>query len=132
MWLLGLRLRRDVNDYVLDSMNKHSKLIEESIKDLFEAQQLYRDAVEKMATAEWEYKKARASAYLMAEGTIKDKDAIADEQCWEQHKQKIACEAIVAIHRAAMDNLRVTISARQSILSAEAKGHLVQDTMRQI
>lgn len=111
----------------LEEDMKHAKLIESAIGDLVEAENLYRDAVKELADAEWEYKKARASAYLMAEGTIKDKDAIADEQCWNQHKRKIAAEAIVAIHKTTLDNLRTVISARQSILSAEAKSHYVQD-----
>lgn len=101
--------------------------IEKVIIELHKREQAYRDAAMKMADAEVEYKRARAMIYLNADGTIADRNAQADVETWELHKAKIAAEATLALTKAMLDDARAVLSARQSILSAQAKTNLAID-----
>lgn len=104
-----------------------SAMIEKAIVALHQREQAYKEAVQDYAEAEFEYKRARAHAYLTAEGTIKDKDALADIKTEKEHQRKLACEATLALTKAMLEDCRAVLSARQSILSAMAKGAYTQD-----
>lgn len=106
--------------------------IEDTITRLYHAQVAYREALAAAAQAEAEYKKTKAVIYMsLVEGTIKDKEAKADEDCHDLYLAKLQADATAVFCKQVLENLRAVISARQSILSAEARGHFVQDTMKQ-
>lgn len=101
--------------------------IEKVIVELHKREKAYREAVTKMADAEVEYRRTRAMIYLNADGTIADRNAQADVETWELHKAKIAAEATLALTKTLLDDARAVLSARQSILSAQAKTSLAID-----
>lgn len=101
--------------------------IEKTITELFVRERAYVEACEEYAIAEAEYKRKRAMKYLHADGTIADRNAQADLECWEEHKRKIAAETTVALTKALLEDCRQVLSARQSILSAQAKAGYAMD-----
>lgn len=108
-------------------MNNQSDLIEKAIVELHVREKAYVEACEEYAIAEAEYKRKRAMKYLNADGTVADRNAQADLECWEEHKRKIAAETTVALTKALLEDCRQVLSARQSILSAQAKAGYAMD-----
>lgn len=102
--------------------------IEKAIVELFSREKAFVAACEELAVADADYKRARAVAFLRAEGTMGDKNAKADAECWEQHKRKLAAEATHALTKALLEDCRQVLSARQSILSANARLQQAMDT----
>jgi hypothetical protein len=114
-------------------MNQADK-IEQVIIALHEYEQEYVAACKEIAEAEGAYRHERSLKYLQADGTIADRNAEADVKAWDAHKRKLAAEATLAIMKARMENCRNVLSARQSILSAQAKTGFAMDlhAMKQI
>jgi hypothetical protein len=113
---------------------RQAQLIEKAIIHLHERGQLYKEAMMAKAEAEHAYKTARSAAFLKAEGTIKDKDALAELAVKDLLLTHLTAEATAAFAKASLDDCRAVISARQSILSAESKTNNMQDlhAMKQI
>lgn len=101
--------------------------IEKAIAELYVREKAYVEACQEFAIAEAEYKRKRAMKYLNADGTIADRNAQADLDCWDEHKRKLAAEATVALTKALLEDCRQVLSARQSILSAQAKAGYAMD-----
>jgi hypothetical protein len=101
--------------------------IEKTILELHKREKAYSEAVAAMVEAETEYRRKRAMIYLNADGTIADRNAQADIECWEEHKRKIGAEATLALTKALLEDARAVLSARQSILSAQSKTNLAID-----
>lgn len=106
---------------------RQAQLIEQAIIHLHERGKTYKEALMARAAAEYNYKTAKSAAYLKAEGTIKDKEAIADQEVKELYLDYLTAEAQATFTKSSIDDCRAVISARQSILSAEAKANTVQD-----
>jgi hypothetical protein len=104
-----------------------SKIIEDTILELIKCESAYVDACQEVAAAEASYKHDRSLKYLQADGTIADRNAQADVEVWDAHKRKLTAEAMLAITKARLDNCRNILSARQSILSAQAKSGFAVD-----
>lgn len=104
-----------------------AKQIEEIITELKTCEKAYTDACLELAEAEAIYKHKKSLKYLQADGTIADRNAQADIECWDEHKRKLTAEAVLALTKAAMENCRNILSARQSILSAQSKTNLAMD-----
>ena len=104
-----------------------SDLIEKAIAELYVREKAYVEACRELALADAEYRRKRAMKYLNADGTVADRNAQADLDCWEEQKRKIAAEATQALTKAMLDDCRAVISARQSILSATAKSSYAMD-----
>lgn len=102
-------------------------LIEKAISELFVREKSYVEACKEMAVAESDYRRKRAMKYLNADGTVADRNAQADLECWEEHKRKLAAEATVALTKALLEDCRQVLSARQSILSAQSKANYAVD-----
>lgn len=102
-------------------------LIEKAITELHLREKAYVEACQEYAVAETEYKRMRAMKYLNADGTIADRNAQADLECWEYHKRKIAAETTVALTKTLLEDCRQVLSARQSILSAQSKTGYAMD-----
>jgi len=102
-------------------MNQIIEQIEKAIVALYQREKAYVTACEELAVADAAYKRKRAMCYLKADGTVADKNATADAECWEEHKRKLGAEATVALTKALLEDCRQVLSARQSILSANAK-----------
>lgn len=102
-------------------------LIEKAISELFVREKAYVEACKELAVAEADYRRKRAMTYLNADGTVADRNAQADLECWEEHKRKLAAEATVALTKALLEDCRGVLSARQSILSAQAKSNFTMD-----
>lgn len=106
---------------------RQAQLIEQAIIHLHERGKNYRQALMELATAEYNYKTAKSEAYLKADGTIKDKEAIAEQQVKDLYLTYLTAEAEATFTKASLDDCRTVISARQSILSAESKANTLQD-----
>jgi hypothetical protein len=113
---------------------RQAQLIEKAIIHLHERGDLYRQALMAKAEAEHAYKLARSEAFLKAEGTIKDKEALADLAVKDLHLKYLTADATAAFAKGSLEDCRAVISARQSILSAESKTNNMQDlhAMKQI
>lgn len=108
-------------------MPNQSDLIEKAIAELFVREKAYSQFLKDEAEQEHQYRKSRAVAYLEAEGTVADKNAVADLQCADLYQKKVEAEARVAASKAMLDDCRQVLSARQSILSAHSKTSLAMD-----
>lgn len=108
-------------------MPNQAELIEKAIAELYVRERAYMEACNEAALADAEYRRKRALKYLNADGTIADRNAQADLDCYEEHKRKIAADATQALTKALLDDCRAVISARQSILSAQAKAAYAMD-----
>jgi len=97
--------------------------IEKAIEELVRRENAFSEAAKEYAEAEGDYRQAKASAYLLAEGSIPERESRATIKAWPEHKRKLAAEATLAIMKAKLDDCKQVISARQSILSAESKVH---------
>lgn len=97
--------------------------IEKAIEELARRENDFAAAAAAFAEAEAAYRLAKASAFLLAEGTVAEREAVASKQVWNQHKTKLGAEATLAIMKEKLLDCRQVVSARQSILSAEAKVH---------
>lgn len=108
-------------------MQDNIQNIEKVILELHKREKAYTDAVASMVEAETAYRRKRAMIYLNADGTVADRNAQADIECWEEHRMKIAAEATLALTKALLEDARAVLSARQSILSAQSKTNYSMD-----
>jgi hypothetical protein len=108
-------------------MRNQADLIEQAISELFKREKAYTAAVHEYTEAEHLYKEARAHAYLAADGTVADRNAIADLECIKEYQCKIKAEATLAMTKVLLEDCRNVLSARQSILSAQSKSALAVD-----
>lgn len=97
------------------------ELIQRAIEEMARRENDYAAAATDYANKEAAYRLAKASAFLLAEGTVEQRKLIADKQCWEAMKEKLAAEAVLSIMKEKLQDVRAVLSARQSILSAETK-----------
>lgn len=109
-------------------MRDQMQLIEKAVRELYRREKQYAISCREMAEAEAEYRQKRAVLYRDANGTIADRNAQADLGCIEEYKRKIHAETSQALSKALLDDCRVVISARQSILSAQSRGAMAVDT----
>lgn len=98
--------------------------IEQALIALWERESAYRDAVIADAEAEYAYKIAQAAAYLKAEGTEKARSAEALVAVAAEYKTHLECEAVKVFTREALMDAQAALSARQSLLSYDAKANL--------
>lgn len=108
-------------------MTDNIQNIEKVIVELHKREKAYSEAVANMVEAETNFRRKRAMTYLNADGTVADRNAQADLECWEEHRLKIAAEATLALTKALLEDARAVLSARQSILSAQAKTNFSMD-----
>lgn len=108
-------------------MPTQSDLIEKAIAELYVREKAFEEAVHEYTAAEADYKEARAEAYLKADGTVADRNAAADSYCSPQYRRKVKAEAIMSLTKLKLEDCRNVISARQSMLSAQAKAALAVD-----
>lgn len=97
--------------------------IQNVIELLFERENDFEAAARDYADKEAAYRLKKASEFLIAEGTVAEREAVAAKKAWEAHKQKLASEAVLSIAKEKLLDARAALSARQSILSAESKVH---------
>lgn len=69
------------------------------------------------ATADAAYKRAHASAYLLAEGTVGVREATADLECADEFLERRTTEALLMSARSAGENYRSQLSALQTLAS---------------
>jgi uncharacterized tellurite resistance protein B-like protein len=103
---------------------EQAEKIEKAIEELARREKAFADAQSVFADAEYDYRQARATEFLKADGTDKTREAISVQKSAAQMKRKIKAEANVHLLRTMLDDCRQVLSARQSILSAEAKVHV--------
>lgn len=98
--------------------------IEGAIKELYTRENDYGEACASFAEAEHNYRMAKATAFLKADGTIDQRKFIADKECSAQMKSKLTAEAVLNLTKAKLDDCRGVLFARQQILSAENRNGL--------
>src|SRR5687768_15366639 len=103
---------------------QQSSKIEKAIEEIFSRETDYAEACLSYAEAEHNYRMAKATAYLSADGTVEERKMKADKAVKAQMKAKLYAEAILSLTKAKLDDVRQVISARQSVLSAEMKVHM--------
>lgn len=95
--------------------------LEQSITELYDREKDLRDACLSAAEIEGEYKLKLAKEYRLAEGTIKDRENTALENCQEQYLAWLKADAVRAFTKEAMRNSQQALSARQSLLTASTR-----------
>lgn len=95
--------------------------IEKAIDELFRRENDYDAAIRDAAEKDAAYRTAKAEAFLLADGTDKAREAKSVCDSKQSYLEKVRAEAVAAIMKEKLLDVRQVISARQSILSASVK-----------
>lgn len=95
--------------------------LEGAIVTVFEREQAYEEAVTNAAIAEHDYKLKHAEEYLKADGTVDERKAKALKASANLHKNYLTTDAIRTFTREKLKDAQDVLSARQSLLSYEAR-----------
>jgi peptide methionine sulfoxide reductase MsrA len=97
------------------------ELVEKAIKAVHEREGDYQTALEQEADAEHEFKVQNAKAFLKASGgaDLRKMEALVETE--ELHKDYLKKQAIAAFTKEKLKDAQAALSARQSLLSYEAR-----------
>lgn len=95
--------------------------VEESLSEIWQRERDFETAIQEAAESEHQYKIAHARAYLSATGTVDERKAQALIECENLHKDYLKNEAIATFVKEKLRDSQQALSARQSLLSFEAK-----------
>lgn len=93
--------------------------LENTLKDLWEREEVFAKAKRQEAEAIFNHKQKRAVEYLKADGTIKEREMIADQNAKKEMQERFQAEAESEIAYQFLQDARQAASARQSLLKAE-------------
>lgn len=95
--------------------------LESSLKELYDREKALEQAMYSAVEIEGEYKLKLAKEYRLAEGTVKDRENTALENCRDLYLAYIKADAVRAFTKEAMRNSQQALSARQSLLTASSR-----------
>lgn len=95
--------------------------VDQAIQDVYEREKAFGDALKREADAEYAFKVKQAQELLNAEGTESVKKSIALTKCSVEYKEYLMATASKEFIKAKLNDAQSVLSARQSLLSAEAK-----------
>lgn len=95
--------------------------LEKALDELSTRENFYAEKRMKAAESEYAHKLKRAVEIKKANGTIKDKEAIAEINCAVEYLTRLLADAESDIAKEKLLDVRTAVSARQSILNAETR-----------
>lgn len=104
-------------------MSQTAANLEKALLEMFRRESAFEDACMDLASAEHIFKMKQAKQIKLATGTVDEKKATALIECEVEHSAYKIAEAVKEALKEKLRDAQAAVSARQSILSAEAKGN---------